>query len=215
LNNPVVAVDLDGTLIKGTVLQLIAKECISRSAVMSTMVAFFAFGILKTNKLTRDYMHQNIGILALDQYVNINLQVNPFVIDYLKRVSEHSILVLATGSDQYIADTMCWFFSEYFQIHFDHSIGSRDGIFCVSETKLEALKALSDSFTYMGNSKQDFPLWRDKQVEMICIGDENFLKQARENTNRQDGILLPDTFVYPRELTVNFESNIFKSEFHD
>lgn len=215
MNNPVVAVDLDGTLIKGTVLQLIAKECISRSVFIPTMLAFFAFGIMKTNQFTRDYIHQNIEILGMDDYSNITLQVNPFVIEYLKRVSDYSILVLATGSDQYVADTMCWFFSKYFQIPFEHSIGSRDGIFCISETKLKTIKRLSDSFTYIGNSQQDFPIWQDKQVEMICIGDENFLKQARENTNRQDGILLPDTFVYPRELTINFESNIFKSEFHD
>jgi len=194
----VIAVDLDGTLIDLSVLQAVVLNDFTQSPPIDGLKALLFYGLYKTNAVTQAYLRNKTGLLKLLEGSTDKIKVNPVLIQYLKEMGPDSILILATGSDYYSANLMCWFFLEHLNLKFDYVIASEEGSISVADIKLKAIKNIADKFTYIGNSHQDLVLWADPQVKMICVGDEGFWEAANKVSAK--GIMIPNLFVPVSEL---------------
>lgn len=195
-----IAVDLDGTLIERSLLQLVMEEDIKLNGSFEALKAIIFYALQKTNEVTREYIIKNLPLIRINDISNTKLRVNQVIIKYLQRIQHDKNIVLATGSDQAIAEIMSDFFLKNFDIRFKDVIGSIEGNVCVSEEKLKELKKLSTSFTYIGNSYQDLRIWNEKEVKMICVGSEDFWNLASQMNQNKDSLFLPNIFVNPKEI---------------
>ena len=99
---------------------------------------------------------------------------------------------------------MAAFFEKYFGLIFQHKIGSQEGEFSISEIKLAKLKQITNQFglnrfAYVGNSDQDISLWKDPDVDVICVGDIAFFEHVRNVTGKLNCILIDGEFTGARE----------------
>ena len=194
----VIAVDLDGTLIDLSVLQTVVLNDFNQSSTTDGLKALLFYGLYKTNSVTEEYLRNKTGLLELLEGSTDKIKVNPVLIQYLQQIGPDNILILATGSDYYSANLMCWFFLEHLNLKFDYVIASEEGTISVSDLKLEAIKNIAEKFTYIGNSYQDLVLWADPRVKMICVCDQGFWEVATKVSSK--GVMMPNLFVTVSEL---------------
>jgi hypothetical protein len=208
-NKSLIAVDLDGTLIDKSILQVIVEKIATTHRILDTTLPLVYLLIFKTNQVTSDFIQNNIDILNLDNIETNEIALNLNVIRYLLNVKHLNTLALATGSDQYTCEVMGAFFKKYFGLTFEYMIGSQNGEFSISETKLEKLKKISSKFSYIGNSYQDLPIWKDESVDVVCVGNVEFFDEVRSLTSKSNCILISDEFRSSKECY----SQIFPDEY--
>jgi len=207
-----IAVDLDGTIIKETVFSTVFKKLFLIDP-FRTIVSVLSYILVGPNVVSSRHLKRNLHLLGLDKEDGAKLKFNKVLINFLKELKQRGkVLILATGSDQYVADLIGDYMEKYFGLKFDVVIGSEPGFICISENKLRKLREISKEFVYIGNSSQDFPLWRAKGVRMICVGDDSFRFVAQERCYKPAFLTIPPTFDFPhnmRELasTINFNTD--------
>ena len=175
-----IAVDLDGTIIENSIFSCVFRKLffIDPFRTVASIASCILFG---PNKITSRHLKRNLHLVGLDKKDETRLKFNKVLLNFLKEMQKMGkVLILATGSDQYLADVIAQYTEEHFDLKFDIVIGSEPGFLCISENKLKKLRDINPEFAYIGNSSQDFPLWRAKGVNMICVGNENFRFVAQE-----------------------------------
>lgn len=189
-------VDLDGTLIEESVMCLMLRRSFFRRPIR-TIIAGLCYALLGPNSLTDRHGMQNLYLLKLDSIDEMYLRFNRSLIKFLRNLQDlGKTLILATGSDQYIADTMAQVLYRCFNIKFAHVIGSTPGFLCISKNKLAKVRNIVTSrFAYIGDSYQDFPLWSSDDVDMICVGSSYFKTNA-ERVCKKSGNWIPPDFDY-------------------
>ena len=199
-NEKHIAVDLDGTIIKEPVFSMLFKKLFFVNPIR-TVVSLFSYILFGPNAITSRHFKRNLHLLGLDKEEGAKLKFNKVLLDFLKRLKgQGKVLILATGSDQYIADLIGDYVEKYFGLKFDVLIGSQPGFHCISENKLKRLREISYEFVYIGDSSQDFQLWRAKGVKMICVGDDKFRFIAQERCYKPAFLSIPPNFDLPHKI---------------
>lgn len=174
MSEPVLCVDLDGTLIDGDIsVQTFFALLRGNPLRILAAVAWFWQG--GKAKMKREIAHR----VTLDPST---LTYRPAVMAYLREEKARGRkLVLATASDQIYADVIARHVGM-----FDETLGS-DGIISLSShRKRDALRERYGKYSYMGNSSADLEVWREAE-EAIAVATpaavlrqlETFKKPAR------------------------------------
>ncbi len=148
-DNRILFVDLDGTLIKEDLSNLAFYNCLKKNPfkLIAYLVTFLFKGksYLK-EKISEDY------IVPIEK-----LNFNKASLNYVKDVkNHHRVVYLISGSHQSLVNQI----DKHLNIFFE-SFGTRINLNMVGKNKVkfinEELKILE--FDYLGNSKQDLPIW--------------------------------------------------------
>lgn len=195
-----IAVDLDGTIIENSVFSSIFKKLFFIDP-LRTSISLFSCILFGPNSITSRHLKRNLDLIGLDKKDATKLKFNKILINFLKDLKEKGkTLILATGSDQYVGELIGDYTDKHFGLKFDMIIGSEPGFLCISENKLKKLRDITHEFAYIGNSSQDFPLWRAKGVNMICVGSDNFRFVAQERCYKPAFLTIPPEFVIATEI---------------
>jgi len=167
----VVAVDLDGSLVRSDTLS-------------ESIVALLKRNPLKIFPVLKWIMH---GKAALKNYVSSNAQIDysllPFrldLLDYLKQLrSEGHRLVLCTGANERIAKRI----AEYIGI-FEDVIASDHLINNTGEQKRRALESKFGhrGYAYVGNSYADLPVWAGAREGIVVGSSPELIQQMKKKT---------------------------------
>ena len=148
-DNRILFVDLDGTLIKEDLTNLAFFECLKKRPLklFSYLIIFLFKGkaYLK-EKVSKDY------IVPIEK-----LKFNKASISYVKTVkNHHRVVYLISGSHQLLVNQI----HKHLKIFFE-SFGTKNNFNMIGINKVkfikDELKILE--FDYLGNSKQDLPIW--------------------------------------------------------
>ena len=199
-----IVVDLDGTLIEESAPYLVLLKELFFEKPLKILSAAILYLFIGPNKFTINTLQKNIDRLCLTCAMNIKLRFNKALVHFLKQLQEaNKILILATGSDECIGMHIAQVMYKFFQIRFSYVIGSTPGFLCVSENKLAKVRSTIPSpFIYIGNSAQDYPLWRANDVKMICVGNSSFKRMA-ELSCRKPAVLIPPDFQSTQQIVAS------------
>jgi phosphoserine phosphatase len=201
-NEEFIAVDLDGTIIQNSIFSCVFRKLFFMDPIrtVGSIVSCILFG---PNTITSRHLRRNLHLVGLDKKDATQLKFNKVLLRFLKDMKKlGKTLILATGSDQYLADLIADYTEKHFDLKFDMTLGSEPGFLCISENKLKKLREISPEFAYIGNSSQDFPLWRAKGVNMICVGTDNFRFVAQERCYKPAFLTIPPEFYFPHSINI-------------
>ena len=147
--NKILFVDLDGTLIKEDLSDLAFINSIKTNPlklIFHLIIFFFKGKSYLKEKISKDY-------IVPIQKLNFNIAALNFIKDVRNR---HRVVYLISGSHQLLVDQI----NRHLRIFFE-SFGTKIDFNMVGENKVKfinnELKILE--FDYLGNSKQDLPIW--------------------------------------------------------
>lgn len=160
-HDPVMVVDLDGTLVLGDTLDESLAGALKRSP---HLVFLLPFWLLRG----RAYFKQQLASYCVPD--PSSLPYHPELLDFIKQQRARGReIVLATAADRGVAESV----ARYTQL-FDHVIAS-DGMTNQSgPKKLAAIKQHvgTRSFAYVGNAAVDMPIWHEAgQILVAARGD--------------------------------------------
>jgi 4-hydroxybenzoate polyprenyltransferase len=140
-------VDLDGTFIKSDMLFETCIDAIKRKPYLAILLPFW---LLKGRAYLKEKLSSNAKIDV--SMIPINFKVH----DFLKTLKADGVkIILATASHEKIAQQ----FVEVYPV-FDGYIASSNKINLKGSEKLRAIQKVSESFDYIGNSSEDFILFK-------------------------------------------------------
>jgi len=188
-----IVVDLDGTLIEeGAPYVILFKKLLFREPVV-IVGAVIAYLILGPNIFTSNLVKSKMNLLNLDSPSLLEIKFNKPLVNLLKNLKKAGkVLILATGSDQCVAEAISNMLYKHFHIKFEHIIGSKPGFVCISNNKLEQIRLLTNDFVYIGNSYQDLPIWLASGVDVICIGSTQFYQMIEYRLNKPGYLMRPE-----------------------
>ena len=170
-NNRILFVDLDGTLIKEDLTNLAFFECLKKRPLklFSYLIIFLFKGkaYLK-EKISKDY------IVPIDK-----LKFNKASLNYVKMVkNHHRVVYLISGSHQILVDQI----DKHLKIFFE-SFGTRKNFNMIGLNKVQFIKDELKilEFDYLGNSKQDLPIWSYTK-KIIYTNISNSLRKTINST---------------------------------
>ena len=180
--NRILFVDLDGTLIKEDLSDLAFINSLKTNPlklIIYVIVFFFKGKAYLKEKISKNYIVP-IG----------KLNFNSAALDYIRDVkNRHRVVYLISGSHQLLVDQI----DNHLRIFFE-SFGTSIDFNMVGENKVKfinnELKILE--FDYLGNSKQDLPIW--KYTKKIIF--TNVSKDLREiiNSSKFDKFEIKENF---------------------
>ena len=180
--NRILFVDLDGTLIKEDLSDLAFVNSLKTNPlklIFYLIVFFFKGKSYLKEKISKNY------IVPIEK-----LNFNSSTLDYIKEVkNRHRVVYLISGSHQLLVDQI----GKHLRIFFE-SFGTNIDFNMVGENKVKfinnELKILE--FDYLGNSKQDLPIW--KYTKKIIF--TNVSKDLREiiNSSKLDKFEIKENF---------------------
>jgi len=157
--------DLDGTLIKEDMLFLSTQILLKENP---WKLISILLGCWRGLPWAKDSIASSINTKKLDFSINKN------VLKLIKlKKAEGYICCLISGSNHNLV-------KEVFQQSkiFDDYFGSDTKINLVGVHKLKKIKKLTSDFEYIGNSKQDIPIWRHADKAYICSSSKKFLERV-------------------------------------
>ncbi|HKX33633.1 MAG TPA: UbiA family prenyltransferase [Blastocatellia bacterium] len=163
-------VDLDGTLIKTNTL-LEAAMALIRTTPWAAI--FLPFWLMRGQA----YLWQR-----LSERTFINPALLPYreeVLEYLEREKRTGReLVLISGSNQAMVEKVAHHLGLFHRF-----FGSTETVHLVGPAKLAVLLELygRKAFDYLGDSNQDFSIWRESQRAIIVSRNRSLIKRVRQN----------------------------------
>ena len=179
MENKVLIVDLDGTLIK--------SDLLLESFFNATSKNFFVFFhsiyilILKGKYSLKKYLYEKSEIDVS------NLPYNSDVLDFIlnwKKENPGKKVVLATASYHQFARKIF----KHLNI-FDDCYGSEKNINLKGRAKLNLIKSISSSYDYIGDSKADKVIW--KKSDRAIVVSNNFLLLSKVKSTNKNMIRIP------------------------
>ena len=169
-DNKILFVDLDGTLIKEDLSNLAFYYCLKKKPFK--LIAYLVVFLFKGRSYLKEKISENY-IVPIEK-----LNFNKASLNYVKDVkNHHRVVYLISGSHQSLVNQI----DKHLNIFFE-SFGTRINFNMVGKNKVkfinEELKILE--FDYLGNSKQDLPIWR--YTEKIIY--TNISKDLRKIINK-------------------------------
>ena len=157
--------DLDGTFIKEDMLILSTMMLVKENPWKFLLILFSFWRGLPWAK---DSIASSINIKKLDFSVSKNV----LKLIRLKKAEGYTCCLIS-GSNHNLV-------KEVFQQSkiFDDYFGSDTKINLVGKHKLKKIKKLTLDFEYIGNSKQDIPIWRHADKAYICSSSKKFLERV-------------------------------------
>lgn len=167
---PVLCVDLDGTLIKTDMLLESLVALIFQSPLHLPLVPFW---LLKGKAHLKRRLSEVVKIPAE------NLPFNSEVLQFASQAKKSGRrVVLATASDEIIAESI----SNHLQI-FDEVIASDGKTNRTGSRKLELLKSMFHAFDYAGNEVRDRKIWRESENSIIVAKSNSHARRIGGNIN--------------------------------
>lgn len=157
--------DLDGTFIKEDML-LLSTMMLVKENPWKFMLILFTFW--RGLPWAKDSIASSINIKKLD----FSISKNVLKLIKLKK-AEGYICCLISGSNHNLV-------KEVFQKHklFDDYYGSNAKVNLVGKHKLKKIKELTSDFEYIGNSRQDIPIWRHANKAYIYSTSKKFVERV-------------------------------------
>ena len=148
-DNKILFIDLDGTLIKEDLSDLAFYHCLKKSPIK--LFVYLIVFLFRGKSYLKEKISENY-IVPIDK-----LKFNKAALNYVRDVkNHHRVVYLISGSHQSLVNQI----DKYLNIFFE-SFGTRINFNMVGKNKVkfinEELKILE--FDYLGNSKQDLPIW--------------------------------------------------------
>ena len=148
-DNKILFVDLDGTLIKEDLSDLAFYHCLKKSPIK--LFVYLIVFLFRGKSYLKEKISENY-IVPIDK-----LKFNKAALNYVRDVkNHHRVVYLISGSHQSLVNQI----DKYLNIFFE-SFGTKINFNMVGKNKVkfinEELKILE--FDYLGNSKQDLPIW--------------------------------------------------------
>ena len=157
--------DLDGTLINEDMLYLSIKLILKKKPLKFLLILF---GAWKGLPWLKNEIAANIDKTKLDVSPNKN------VLDLVKQKKKEGYnCYLISGSNYQLVKSI---FNQYDL--FDCFYGSDSNINLVGSNKLKKIMTLAPKFEYIGNSRQDIPIWKQADIAYICNSSERFNKRV-------------------------------------
>ena len=157
--------DLDGTFIKEDMLFLSTQILLKENPLKLISILL---GCWRGLPWVKDSIASSINTKKLDFSINKN------VFKLIKhKKAEGYTCCLISGSNYSLV-------KEVFQQYkiFDNYFGSDTKINLVGKHKLKKIKKLTSDFEYIGNSRQDIPIWRHADKAYICSSSKKFLERV-------------------------------------
>ena len=180
--NRILFVDLDGTLIKEDLSDLAFVNSLKTNPLM--LIFYIIVFLFKGKSYLKEKISKNY-IVPIEK-----LNFNNAALDYIKDVKKrHRVVYLISGSHQLLVDQI----DKHLRIFFE-SFGTNIDFNMVGENKVKfinnELKILE--FDYLGNSKQDLPIW--KYTKRIIF--TNVSEDLREiiNSSKLDKFEIKENF---------------------
>ena len=180
--NRILFVDLDGTLIKEDLSDLAFVNSLKTNPLM--LIFYIIVFLFKGKSYLKEKISKNY-IVPIEK-----LNFNNAALDYIKDVKKrHRVVYLISGSHQLLVDQI----DKHLRIFFE-SFGTNIDFNMVGENKVKfinnKLKILE--FDYLGNSKQDLPIW--KYTKRIIF--TNVSEDLREiiNSSKLDKFVIEENF---------------------
>jgi phosphoserine phosphatase len=180
--NRILFVDLDGTLIKEDLSDLAFVNSLKTNPLM--LIFYIIVFLFKGKSYLKEKISKNY-IVPIEK-----LNFNNAALDYIKDVKKrHRVVYLISGSHQLLVDQI----DKHLRIFFE-SFGTNIDFNMVGENKVKfinnKLKILE--FDYLGNSKQDLPIW--KYTKRIIF--TNVSEDLREiiNSSKLDKFEIEENF---------------------
>ena len=180
--NRILFVDLDGTLIKEDLSDLAFVNSLKTNPLM--LIFYIIVFLFKGKSYLKEKISKNY-IVPIEK-----LNFNNAALDYIKDVKKrHRVVYLISGSHQLLVDQI----DKHLRIFFE-SFGTYIDFNMVGENKVKfinnELKILE--FDYLGNSKQDLPIW--KYTKRIIF--TNVSEDLREiiNSSKLDKFEIEENF---------------------
>jgi phosphoserine phosphatase len=180
--NRILFVDLDGTLIKEDLSDLAFVNSLKTNPLM--LIFYIIVFLFKGKSYLKEKISKNY-IVPIEK-----LNFNNAALDYIKDVKKrHRVVYLISGSHQLLVDQI----DKHLRIFFE-SFGTNIDFNIVGENKVKfinnELKILE--FDYLGNSKQDLPIW--KYTKRIIF--TNVSEDLREiiNSSKLDKFEIEENF---------------------
>ena len=180
--NRILFVDLDGTLIKEDLSDLAFVNSLKTNPlrlIIYLIVFFFKGKSYLKEKISKNY------IIPIEK-----LHFNIAILDYIRDVkNRHRVVYLISGSHQLLVDQI----DRHLRIFFE-SFGTNIDFNMVGKNKVKfinnELKILE--FDYLGNSKQDLPIWEYTKKIIFT----NASKDLREiiNSSKLDKFEIKENF---------------------
>lgn len=164
----VVIFDLDETLVETDVSYEVTWRLVIKNPVY--LIALFYQLIMK-------------GKAGLKDYVQRRQAIDPQQLLYRSEVLEmindaknnNKTLVLATGSHQIYADAISKFIG-----NFDYVFGSTAHVNLIAHNKLQLLQQHFNQFEYVGDSKNDIPIWQASNQAWVINKHETFTQKLQK-----------------------------------
>lgn len=151
-------VDLDGTFVKTDMLFESFLVAV-RSNILLLFMCFF--WLIKGKSYLKHQLAKRVDITTK------TLPVNKGFYRFLQHEKEKDRkIILATASDEKFAKSFC----ENYSL-FDSYISSNSGVNLKGEAKLSKIKELSERFSYAGNSKDDFVIFKHSEESYLVNPD--------------------------------------------
>ena len=180
--NRILFVDLDGTLIKEDLSDLAFVNSLKTNPLM--LIFYIIVFLFKGKSYLKEKISKNY-IVPIEK-----LNFNNAALDYIKDVKKrHRVVYLISGSHQLLVDQI----DKHLRIFFE-SFGTNINFNMVGENKVKfinnELKILE--FDYLGNSKQDLPIWEYTKKIIFT----NVSKDLREiiNSSKLDKFEIKENF---------------------
>ena len=180
--NRILFVDLDGTLIKEDLSDLAFVNSLKTNPLM--LIFYIIVFLFKGKSYLKEKISKNY-IVPIEK-----LNFNNAALDYIRDVkNRHRVVYLISGSHQLLVDQI----DRHLRIFFE-SFGTNIDFNMVGKNKVEfinnKLKILE--FDYLGNSKQDLPIWEYTKKIIFT----NVSKDLREiiNSSKLDKFEIKENF---------------------
>ena len=180
--NRILFVDLDGTLIKEDLSDLAFVNSLKTNPLM--LIFYIIVFLFKGKSYLKEKISKNY-IVPIEK-----LNFNNAALDYIKDVKKrHRVVYLISGGHQLLVDQI----DKHLRIFFE-SFGTNIDFNMVGENKVKfinnELKILE--FDYLGNSKQDLPIWEYTKKIIFT----NVSKDLREiiNSSKLDKFEIKENF---------------------
>ena len=180
--NRILFVDLDGTLIKEDLSDLAFVNSLKTNPLM--LIFYIIVFLFKGKSYLKEKISKNY-IVPIEK-----LNFNNAALDYIKDVkNRHRVVYLISGSHHLLVDQI----DKHLRIFFE-SFGTNINFNMVGENKVKfinnELKILE--FDYLGNSKQDLPIWEYTKKIIFT----NVSKDLREiiNSSKLDKFEIKENF---------------------
>jgi len=166
LKNIPLCVDLDGTLIKTDSLYELFLLLFKTNPL---------YCLIAISWLMKSKAHFKAEITKRVQLSAESLPYNQDVIAYIKSQDPQRKILLVTGSNKRVADSV----AEYLGL-FDEVIASDENINLTGNNKRDHLaKRFADTgFEYIGNEATDMPVWKVAKKVSVVSQDNTFLKEV-------------------------------------